>query len=975
MSRAKHVINTDDQEDIPIAQLRKERRKKRVRNPSPQPIEAEVQDEVEFEGDYGLDVGKNQEQESHDRVSYTDSALDKIGQAMQTLANLLTEKEKEKDKSASSTSHTVHGVKVPLSEFLKLAPPTFKGVDNSEDPQQFLDAVWRRCEAMGCTDHRAVTLASFRLEGEVAVNWYESKKGERAYSSPPMEWKEFSEIFLERFLPESVREARSYEFEKLVQGDLTVTEYEVEFTWLSRFVGYLVPTEERKIKRFIRGLNSYLFKAIGAHEFKTYSAVVDRARAIEARELEDDLSVGSIKRPKVANQFSFHQRSDTGPNRGQGGRQGQLSQSRNLLSRSTVGGNNRHNMSGAGPTQSRSMVQLTPQGSYGRPQCQSCGSRHYGTVCYRQTGACFSCGQTDHLLRDCPNKRWSKPGASSASHSVLRGGRGAGEHGQRGRGVGGRGFTPTSQRQARVFAITQQDAQASNTVVSGTLLICSFEARSPLCVATPSDEVMFGEYVYVDCEVEVQGRNLLGDLVILEIVGFDVILGMDWLSRHHASVDCWNKTVVFKPDEETEFAFHGDGLSSPSNILSAITRKMIRKGMQGFLAYLHDVNMEVSGIEQVLIVKEFIDVFPDDLPGLPPNREIEFCIDLDPGTKPISMALYRMAPAELKELKKQIQDLMCIDYRQLNRVTVKNRYPLPRIDDLFDQLQGAQCFSKIDLRSGYHQLRIRNEDIYKTAFRTRYGHYEFLVLSFGLTNAPAAFMDMMNRVFRPFIDKFVIVFIDDILVYSRSEEEHEEHLRLVLQTLRDHQLYGKFSKSEFWLESVGFLGHVVSKNGIEVDPQKVVAVKQWPRPVTVSEIRSFLGLAGYYKRFVENFSRIAAPLTKLTQKSVKFQWSEECEKSFLELKERLITAPILTVPSGSGGFTVYCDASRIGLGCVLMQNGNVIAYASRKLKKHEQNYPSRRLENLGATRDIPYEGGCGRLMMTSIDTSDGRCVG
>jgi len=249
---------------------------------------------------------------------------------------------------------------------------------------------------------------------------------------------------------------------------------------------------------------------------------------------------------KVANQFSFQQRSDTGPSRGHGGRQGQLNQSRNFLSRSIIRGNNRPSMSGAGPTQSRGTVQLTPQGSDGRPQCQSCGSRHYGTVCYRQTGACFGCGQTDHLLRDCPNKRWSKPGASvpitsstrtqSASHSVFQGGRGAGGRGQRGRGVGGRGFAPTSQRQARVFAITQQDAQTSNTVVSGTLLICSFEARvlfdtgathsfvssyfalrftkqpilleSPLCVAIPSNEVMFGEYVYVDCEVKVQGRNL-----------------------------------------------------------------------------------------------------------------------------------------------------------------------------------------------------------------------------------------------------------------------------------------------------------------------------------------------------------------------------------------------------------------------------------------------------------------------------------
>jgi len=190
----------------------------------------------------------------------------------------------------------------------------------------------------------------------------------------------------------------------------------------------------------------------------------------------------------------------------------------------------------------------------------------------------------------------------------------------------------------------------------------------------------------------------------------------------------------------------------------------------------------------------------------------------------------------------------------------------------------------------------------------------------------------------------VIVFIDDILVYSRSREEHEQHLRMVLQTLRDHQLYGKFSKSEFWLESVAFLVHVVSRNGIEVDPQKIEVVKQWLRPTSVTEIGSFLGLADYYRRFVENFSRISAPLTKLTQKNIKFQWSEACEKSFLELKERLTTTSILAVPSGSGGYTVYCDASRVGLGCVLMQHGKVIAYASRQLKKHEQNYPTHDLE-------------------------------
>ncbi|WKA06902.1 hypothetical protein VitviT2T_024780 [Vitis vinifera] len=261
---------------------------------------------------------------------------------------------------------------------------------------------------------------------------------------------------------------------------------------------------------------------------------------------------------------------------------------------------------------------------------------------------------------------------------------------------------------------------------------------------------------------------------------------------------------------------------------------------------------------------------------------------------------------------------LCIDYRELNKVTVRNKYPLHWIDDLFDQLQGACVFSKIDLRSSYHQLRVRSEDVSKTAFRTRYGHYEFLVMSFGLTNAPVAFMDLMNRVFKPYLDQFVVVFIDDILVYSKTREEHERHLGIILQTLRDKQLYAKLKKCEFWLDKVSFLGHVVTKDGISVDLGKVDAVSNWRRPNIVIEIRSFLGLAGYYRRFIERFSKIALPLTRLTHKWVKFEWSNDCKRSFQELKNRLVTAPILTISSSSGGFVVYKDASRQGLGCVLM---------------------------------------------------------
>ncbi|KAD6795677.1 hypothetical protein E3N88_06573 [Mikania micrantha] len=213
-------------------------------------------------------------------------------------------------------------------------------------------------------------------------------------------------------------------------------------------------------------------------------------------------------------------------------------------------------------------------------------------------------------------------------------------------------------------------------------------------------------------------------------------------------------------------------------------------------------------------------------------------------------------PSSLSVKKKDGTFRMCIDYRELNKLTIKNRYPLPRIDNLFDQLQGATYFSKIDLRSGYHQLRVHEDDVPKTAFRTRYGHYEFLVMSFGLTNAPAVFMDLMNRVCRPYLDKFVIVFIDDILIYSRSQHEHAQHLKLILELLAREKLYAKFSKCEFWLREVQFLGHVVNQNGIQVDPSKIKAVEEWETPRTPTEIRQFLGLTGYYRRFIKNFSKI-----------------------------------------------------------------------------------------------------------------------
>ncbi|GJS90878.1 putative nucleotidyltransferase, ribonuclease H [Tanacetum coccineum] len=444
----------------------------------------------------------------------------------------------------------------------------------------------------------------------------------------------------------------------------------------------------------------------------------------------------------------------------------------------------------------------------------------------------------------------------------------------------------------------------------------------------------------------------------VELGSFDAIIGMDWLAKYQAIIVCAEKIVRIPWGNET-LIVHGDesnqGHEARLHIISySKTQEYMLKGCPVFLAHV---------------------TTNEDLPGLPPTRQVEFQIDLVPGAAPVARAPYRLAPSEMKELSEQLKELsdkgfirpssspwgapvlfvkkkdgsfrMCIDYRELNKLTVKNRYPLPRIDDLFDQLQGSSVYSKIDLRSGYHQLRVREEDIPKTAFRTRYGHYEFQVMSFGLTNAPAVFMDLMNRVCKPYLDKFVIVFIDDILIYSKNKQEHEEHLKLILELLKKEELYAKFSKCEFWIPKVQFLGHVIDSKGIHVDPAKIESIKDWASPKSPTEIRQFLGLAGYYRRFIEGFSKIAKPMTKLTQKKVKFEWGDKQEAAFQLLKQKLCSAPILALPEGSEDFIAYCDASKKGLGDVLMQREKVIAYASCQLKTHEKNYTTHDLE-LGA---------------------------
>jgi hypothetical protein len=486
-------------------------------------------------------------------------------------------------------------------------------------------------------------------------------------------------------------------------------------------------------------------------------------------------------------------------------------------------------------------------------------------------------------------------------------------------------------------AIILFDSGASHTFISKKFVeqhcISYHESKEGFKIHSPGGQIFTKEVAY-QVPVTLAERDFPTNMIVLKGQDIDVILVMNWLAQHKATLNTDQRTIRLSHNQEEIL------LSIP---IPAKTTGRIYEAI-------------IPEIKDILVVCEFPDVFPEDLPGLPPERDVEFVIELKPSTAPISRRSYRMPPNELAELKTQLQDLlekgfiqpssspwgcpaifvkkkdqtlrMCVDYRPLNEVTIKNKYPLLWIDILFDQLTGAREFSKIDLRSGYHQIRIRPEDIPKTAFTTRYGLFEYLVMSFGLTNAPAHFTYLMNSVFMLELDKFVVVFIDDILIYSKNEEEHAQHLRIILTRLREHQLYAKFSKCAFWLEEILFLGHVLFAKGIAVDPSKVKDILEWKPPTTVHQVRSFLGLASYYRRFIPDFSKLVKPITSLLKNDSKFNWSSECNEAFEKLKVLLTTAPVLAQPDINKPFDVYCDASGSGLGCVLMQEGRVIAYAS-----------------------------------------------
>ncbi|GJS37635.1 putative reverse transcriptase domain-containing protein [Tanacetum coccineum] len=724
----------------------------------------------------------------------------------------------ERDASKSRNGDNSHGSgtderrQVPTqrectyTDLLKCQPINFKGTEGVVGLTQWAEKMESVFLISNCAITNQVKFASCTLQGS-ALTWGEIKKLESEY------------------------------WNLKVRGTDLMT-YNQRFQELALMCDRMFPEESAKVERYVGGLPDMIHGSVKASKPQSMQEAIEFAT-----EMMDKKMLTAAER-QAENKRKFEDTSRNNQNQ-------QQPFKRNNVARAYT----------AGPGDKK------PYGGT-KPLCTKCNYHHDGPC----TQKCTNCKKIGHSARDCK----VRPTANNNNNNNNNNQRTQGtnprvitcfecgvqghyrsdcpklKNGNQGNRAG------NGNAVARAYVVGSVGTNPNSNVVTGTFLLNNRYAS--ILFDTGADR----SYIYTAFSslIDIIPTTLdHGNDVELanEMGSFDVIIGMDWLAKYHAVIICDEKLVCVPFGDEI-LIFHGDGSNngheSRLNIISCTkTQKYFLKGCPIFLAHVTTKKAEDKSkekrLEDVPIVQDFPEVYPEDLSGIPPTRQVEFQIDLMPGAVPVARAPYRLAPSDMKELSDQLKEIfdkgfirpssspwgapvlfvkkkdgsfrMCIDYRELNKLTVKNRYPLLRIDDLFDQLQSSSVYSKIDLRSGYHQLRVREEDIPKTAFRTRYGHYEFQVMPFGLTNAPAVFMDLMNQVCKPYLDKFVIVFIDDILIYSKNKQEHEKHLKIILELLK---------KEKF--------------QGIHVDPAKIESVKDWESPKTETEIRQFLGLAGYY---------------------------------------------------------------------------------------------------------------------------------
>eukprot|EP00253_Pinus_taeda_P002210 PITA_02210 len=722
-------------------------------------------------------------------------------------------------------------------------------------------------------------LAIFQLQDKATL-WWEEIKIVKGISERTITWEKFQKYVKERYLTECFYHEKAREFHDLRLGQQTMDEFINRFTSLLRYVPD-IKEEKSKVQIFVSSLPAYIRERIEFDNPRTMDEAIRKARIWYQQ---------SKQKGDTSNKRWNEKRSSRMVGSGKGGRSnGNKGTGKGLNSRSIT----------------RSAPRTRP-GSENRVSEQP--ARPEGEGMTRPPVQCWGCGGP-HYVKNCPQRKGtdqiSQIHEASTVGDVARSVPRINAALEDCQAVCQPSMVEFEGKISNLSIAVLIDPGATLSYVSPKIVEqCKLQAekfRNPWLaqLATGAKRRVLAKVN--NCSLTIAGQPIVADLNVLPLGSYDILIGMDWLDKHWSLVNCKTKTIYYKDDggEQQEL----QGIKHPVQIrpiTATQLAKCIRKKCQIYAIQVGYANQKdkTAMLDNIPVVQDFADVFPEEVPGLPPKRDVDFTIELIPGAAPVSRAPYRMSVPELTELKMQLQELldkncirpsvspwgapvlfvkkkdgtfwMCIDYRQLNKLTIKNKYPFARIDELFDQVKGATVFSKIDLRSGYHKIIIKEEDIAKTTFRMR--------------------------------------------------------------------------KCDFFKEEIQYLGNVVTKEGIVVDPEKIRTIMEWPIPKDVVDIRSFMGLAGYYRRFVEGFSRVAYPITSLQKKGKVFKWTSECHKSFEQLKHLLTTTPILSIVDPNKDYVVCTDASKEGMGGLLMQEGRVIAYESRKLKEHEQKYSAYDLE-------------------------------
>ena len=852
--------------------------------------------------------------------------------------------------------------------------PDFEGQLQPDEFVDWLQTIERVFELKEVPEDQRVKIVAVKLKKHASIWWENLKrKRERERKSKIKSWEKMRRELTRKFLPDHYYQDNFIQLHNLRQKSLSVEEYTREFEKLMMKCD-IQEKEEQTIARYLGGLNTDIAHPVQLQQYWTLDDVIRLAIRIEKQLLKKSQFQPSSSR----NPFYTRKTQTTQPN-----------PTNKTQAKTTTTNNTRPSF------QSKSVVKCF--------KCQGFG--HIASECPNRRAMTIIEGEVHGASEEDEGPVFDEEGPVCDEEFITA------DHGEslvirRSLHTALAKEEPWLRHNIFHTRCTTQGKVCDVIIDSGSCenVVSNYMVEKLNLPTQDHPHPYKLQWLNKGSEVKVSKRCLVTftigkkyqDEIWCDVIPMDachLLLGRPWQYDRRALYDGYANTYSFeKGGIKIKLAPLPPSELHQSNketkpLVSLVTKeqfKVINKEAQAMslVILLEASKGTVFPPEIKKLLGEFPDVVPEEIPqGLPPMRDIQHAIDFIPGAVIPNRPAYRMSPQEHAEIQRQVEELlmkgliqesvspcavpailvpkkdgswrMCVDSRAVNKITIKYRFPIPRLDDLLDQLHGATIFSKIDLRSGYHQIRIRSGDEWKTAFKTRDGLYEWTVMPFGLSNAPSTFMRLMNQVLRTFIGKFVVVYFDDILIYSKGKEEHLEHLRQVLQTLREQKLYANMKKCSFLTNEVIFLGYIITTEGIRVDPSKIDAIKGWPIPKTVHDVRSFHGLASFYRRFIRNFSSIAAPLTDCI-KGDKFQWTESAQKSFEELKKRLTEAPVLALPNFDQVFEVSCDASNTGIGAVLSQDRHPIAFFSEKLNDGKLKYSTYDKEFYAVVRALQH---------------------